>query len=178
MTGLKEAGVDIKSYLTTSKISIEPSCMIKLNEKCKSCRLTWERLLPPPAPLPHPPSSSSILQLSYLSELLYIRSHKELAHSHCRISTLFAPAWCLLSQEFIMPVPCMAGPMPGRWQCSPLSSGEETVQTSLLCSYEPHAGPGASPTTNSIWRGIRVWIKNTPSWDEGDDAALLKSRPQ
>lgn len=56
--------------------------------------------------------------------------------------TLFRPpTWRLLSQEYIMPVPCMAGPVPGRWQCSSLSAEVETLQTSQLCSYAPHAGP-------------------------------------
>lgn len=63
-------------------------------------------------------------------------------NSKCCESTLFfAPAWRLLSREYVMPVPCMAGAMPRRWQCSPLSPEEETVETSQLSSSSPHAGP-------------------------------------
>lgn len=71
------------------------------------------------------------------------RTHREriIAHTknHCRKSTLLAPAWRLLSREYLMFAPCMTGPTPGQWQCFLLSPDEETVQTSQLCSYVPHA---------------------------------------
>lgn len=63
------------------------------------------------------PSPNIIIYLTSLLSLSCCTSDlikNTRTNSHCHKSTLFASAWRLLSREYIMPVPCMAGPMPGQ----------------------------------------------------------------
>ncbi len=91
-----------------------------------------------PIPHHHHLSHSSLISQPCCTSDLIKNSHTQTVTA---VKAHFFPAWHLLSQGYIMPVPCMAGPVPGWWQCSLLSPEEETVQTSQLCSSVPHAGP-------------------------------------